>query len=162
MTPFYEAERRLREHVQNTSIGTNMTVRRDDLADLFLALASARRVGQDRLDEIYRMREENENLESRLEDAHTNHRIVSEELVATLKRCSDYQKRVEALEAELKALRELAPAAVPDCFWPLVYADSALAYIREHHPAVYAECGDDEKFAAERKAVIAAAQKEVE
>lgn len=53
-----------------------------------------------------------------------------------------------------------APTAVPDCFWPLVYADSALAYIREHHPAVYAECGDDEKFAAERKAVIAAAQKE--
>ena len=68
----------------------------------------------------------------------------------------DMRKAIEEWNARA------APAAVPDCFWPLVYADSALSYIREHHPAVYAECGDDEKFAAERKAVIAAAHKEVE
>lgn len=34
--------------------------------------------------------------------------------------------------------------------WNLVYLHSAMEYIREHHPQVYAECGDTDEFRADR------------
>lgn len=37
-------------------------------------------------------------------------------------------------------------------YWELVYADCCLKYIKEFHPEIYKECGDD--FEKERQALI--------
>lgn len=57
--------------------------------------------------------------------------------VAALKRQGSCVNAVVHIDAQVLL------HALDAAHWQLVYADTALNYIRENYPMVYAECGDD-------------------
>jgi hypothetical protein len=59
-----------------------------------------------------------------------------------LKSNSESIARLQAT-VELVAKDKTGPISKVDLFWQLVYADRALLYIKENHPEIYKECGDD-------------------